>query len=495
MSCFGFGYNLDSALLDEMSSLGGGVYSFILDVGMVGTVFVHAVSNLLSCAASECIVTVEAKDGSAVDVDELVLLNPDSLVKTSSSKLTFDLGMVNYGQSRDVVVQASNPSELSVTVICKVRDLSVQMSGICLLDDYVRCSVAKARAQVVCGIVNARRLALSEELAAAQDGAGKVAEGITELKESLSGVDVDEKTEAYVSDLLLDLTGQIAMSVSRSDWFQKWGKHYLPSIQRAHMLQQCLNFKDPGMQHYGGLLFQDIRDVADDRFNELPAPTPSVSHYGGYGGGHTRAYGGTPANSAPINMACFNNAAGGCFATGLVLLASGERREVAEIAPGDRLAVGEEVVVVKSVVETRFRADQAAELVDLGDGVLATPWHPVRGADGKWQFPAEIKPTVSLHVPAVYCFFLKQGAAFTIGSWEAVALGHGLEGPVVSHPFFANRARIAEALDALPASDGRVILRAGSCLERDQDGLICGFRASDSHEDAAATKTAASAVL
>merc|ERR1719191_2324822 len=70
MSCFGFGYNLDSALLDEMSSLGGGVYSFIPDVGMVGTVFVHAISNLLSCAASECIITVEAKNGQKVEFSD-----------------------------------------------------------------------------------------------------------------------------------------------------------------------------------------------------------------------------------------------------------------------------------------------------------------------------------------------------------------------------------------------------------------------------------------
>jgi len=496
MSCFGFGYNLDSALLDNMSSIGGGVYSFIPDVGMVGTVFVHAVSNLLSCVASDCVVTVEAKDGSAVMAQDLPLLNADSLVESGSrmtfsdagaatNKLTFDLGMVNFGQARDVVVQAKNPSELSVTVTCRVRDHYVQMVGVFGPDDPVRCSVQKARAHVVRSIAKARGIAV-EDLTTALAGTSAVAESITKLLETLHDGD-DDVAEKYLSDLLQDVEGQIALSMSREDWFRKWGVHYLPSIQRAHVLQQCLNFKDPGMQHYGGDVFRDVRDVADDKFNELPAPVPSRpparQHApGGFGGAAV------PFNAAPISMAQFNNACGGCFASGRVLLATGERREVSEIAKGDRLLAaapggGAAVeVVVDRVVETRFGAEQLAELVDLGDGVLATPWHPVFAADGTWKFPADIKPTVNLHVPAVYCFFLEEGSTFNIGGWEAVALGHELTGPVVSHPFFASRARIAKALDALPTTDGRVILRAGSCLERDEDGLVCGFRAPESLE-------------
>jgi len=85
----------------------------------------------------------------------------------------------------------------------------------------------------------------------------------------------------------------------------------------------------------------------------------------------------------------------------------------------------------------------------------------------------------------------KQGATYEVGGWETVALGHDLTEPVVSHPFFANRALVAQALDALPNTDGRVLLDAGACLLRDQDGLVCGFRAPEGPEELKKSLTAA----
>ncbi|KAF2467492.1 vWA-like protein [Lindgomyces ingoldianus] len=48
---FGFGYNLEEGLLQSISDLGGGDYSFVPDASMLGTVFNHAVANLKSTYA------------------------------------------------------------------------------------------------------------------------------------------------------------------------------------------------------------------------------------------------------------------------------------------------------------------------------------------------------------------------------------------------------------------------------------------------------------
>merc|ERR1712046_299843 len=57
--------------------------------------------------------------------------------------------------------------------------------------------------------------------------------------------------------------------------FNRWGKHYLRALARAHQVQQCTNFMDPGLQVYGGELFRALRDIGDEAFLSLPPPKPS----------------------------------------------------------------------------------------------------------------------------------------------------------------------------------------------------------------------------
>merc|ERR1712166_260639 len=64
------------------------------------------------------------------------------------------------------------------------------------------------------------------------------------------------KDSPQIKALLEDMTGQALEAFSREDWCEKWGVHYLPSVLFANQRQVCNNFKDPGVQFYGGDLFQ-----------------------------------------------------------------------------------------------------------------------------------------------------------------------------------------------------------------------------------------------
>lgn len=59
INTFGFGYRLDSKLLVDLATAGPGSYSFVPDAGLVGTVFVNTLSNLLVTKLA----TLEVDDG------------------------------------------------------------------------------------------------------------------------------------------------------------------------------------------------------------------------------------------------------------------------------------------------------------------------------------------------------------------------------------------------------------------------------------------------
>lgn len=127
---------------------------------------------------------------------------------------------------------------------------------------------------------------------------GNIDRLIAEVKPDLS----DE--EPKIKGMYEDMTGQVSEAVSCQEYYTKWGRHYLPSIMFAHKLQQCNNFKDPGVQSYGGVLFNDLRDIADDIFCQLPPPEPTAGVFArnfgaGAGAGAVRG--------APVNMAAYND--------------------------------------------------------------------------------------------------------------------------------------------------------------------------------------------
>mmetsp|Transcript_4644 Transcript_4644/g.9884 ORF Transcript_4644/g.9884 Transcript_4644/m.9884 type:complete len:484 (-) Transcript_4644:124-1575(-) len=136
-----------------------------------------------------------------------------------------------------------------------------------------------------------------------------------------------KKAAARLADLLLDVEGQFKQAISRADWYKKWGRHYLPSLACAHLLQQCNNFKDPGVQHYGGSLFVFLRTAAEGIFVKLPPPEPSVvqavvqatpmcrgSFSSMSAGGRAASASAVPvATRSRVDMSRYYDRGGGCF--------------------------------------------------------------------------------------------------------------------------------------------------------------------------------------
>jgi len=279
-------------------------------------------------------------------------------------------------------------------------------------------------------------------------------------------------SDEFVSGLLNDLNGQITEAFSRSDWFDKWGKHYLRSLMNAHNLQQCNNFKDPGVQYYGGILFRKLRDKADDIFCKLPAPKPTIQKM--QSPSHTPT---TGHHAAPItDMSVYHNAENPCFhGNSLVLMANYTKKCVKDIRKNNLvMSTNGNTAKVLCVLKTKCYKNRA-HLVELESGLLITPWHPIR-INNLWQFPCSVGPTTERYCTAVYSFILEKNHMMIINDIECVTLGHHFEEEVVKHPYFGSDTIINDLKTFKGWNLGFIELTKDNIVRDQNNGLFCGLK-------------------
>jgi hypothetical protein len=453
INTFGFGYNLDSPLLHELAVEGSGMYSFIPDCSFVGTIFVNSLSMMLSTVATDAKLSIEPTNGTYVS--EILGGYPS---QSASWGHTVELGSIGYGQSKNIVLRVNIPelddavSYLSVTLKYThvlsgaSREISEEGKGKHISDSPL-INEHKFRLLAVSCIRTAIENCKSQQYDAAMQ---LVQSTISEIKRG--------NPTPFLTDLLADLEGQVSEAISRKDYFEKWGKHYLFSLMQAHLLQVCNNFKDPGVQHYGGELFVRIRDIADEAFSQLPPPKPSL------------------ASSRTTNvstMAAYNSAANPCFAGHcLVRMKDETLKRVDSVRAGDIVNSGlkkdsKVTCVVKTVPFLK-----KATLVHL-EGLAITPYHPIK-RNGKWVFPCEVGNQSNVPCEALYSFVLDNHHVMTINDTECVTLGHDFEDDVRRHPYFGSNL-VIEDLKKFSSWNSGLVELVPQNIVRDANGLICGI--------------------
>lgn len=289
INTFGFGYNLDSVLLVDLAETGSGSYSFIPDAGFVGTAFVNTISNLLVTMAREVYLTLSVEDGNAATIDKVMGGYPSEAIGDS---IRVNLGTLQYGQTKDIIF----PVKVGTFSECFLTGQVQYETSLAGKKDESPCAYADGE------LIDRERVAihysrclfadtLQKALAVARTSSCEEARGILEAA-IVTVSDISAKDNDIIIKLLEDMNGQSTEALCKQEWFMKWGRHYLPSLMFAHRLQQCNNFKDPGVQVYGGELCKTLQDAADDLFNKLPPPKPSIRR---------------PSVVAPTSMARFND--------------------------------------------------------------------------------------------------------------------------------------------------------------------------------------------
>lgn len=424
---FGFGYKLDSRLLADIALWGNGLFGFIPDCSMVGTVFINFIANMLTTASLGATLFVDGK------------------------RICFT-GPIRHQQSYDQVVKLTDDmKQVSVDGENYVEIASGGDEFTEAYQDYL--AVLKAMIDT----------ASSAPLAAFRSKYEKTSD------ERIKGFLVD-------TDTRLSSEGQVSMSTK---YWGKWGEHYLRSYYRAQELQQSLNFKDAGLQIYGGDLFHAIQTEADTAFCTLPAPKPSalpkpVAAAGGYYG----AAAASAAYSSPATMVSFHNPSGGCFAgTCQVKMASGRSKAIKDVEPGEGVWTPMGPATVTALVTCGSKA-RSQPMVQL-DRLCITPWHPIINPTIKgnkaWVFPADLVPLQDRLIDTVYNLVLDSGHVVDVEGYECVTLGHCFQDPGVKHDFFGTQAVISD-LKKLPGwSDGRPTFKNLVTMREEASGLIVGW--------------------
>lgn len=474
---FGFGYQLDSALLDELSM--GGTYSYIPDSALLGSVIINTLSTVLSTAATNVKLAINVPEKNGLNVYGEYQLNFDA---TDEYSVYIDVGFIQYSQSKDIVFNLGTTLENS-QIIAKVEYIyggkryeSSQLFNFNEVVNSGNVDFHKMRLKIGSNIKNAMNLMKTNH-----------AEAIKVIGNMSTEMHAMAESDDRIKKMILDVDDQVTIAVKRKDFYDRWGQHYLPSLSRAHQYQICNNFKDPGVQQYGGDLFLKLRDKADDIFNSLPPPKPSchnvsVGLVGSYGNTNTQykrsagKHGGHGAhgyqyNSSLSSMKAYNTSSVPCFDGDCdVLMFDNTTKKIRDIRKGDKVKTPDGSATVQCVVKTIL--DKTIDIVRLENGLLITPWHPVR-INNRWCFPGELVYGQRTEtIDPIYSFVISNDHIMIINSVECVTLGHDFKEDVVRHPYFGSSKVIDDLRNMDGWVSGHIELKQGCTIKDGITGLV-----------------------
>ncbi|KAG9046475.1 hypothetical protein FS837_004318 [Tulasnella sp. UAMH 9824] len=278
INTFGFGYSLDSKLLNDIAKIGNGHFGFIADSGMVGTNFVHAVANTYATYAEGLYVDIEVGDDKVAK--EMEVLGSFE-VNRASWGVQVPLGQLQYGQTRDLVVRlprSLSKSPMTVTARCRPWDSDNDVKTTRVINDA---HLPPSESATDLGLLyHTFRLdfvsAVHKEITSpASNSHGNYSRGFrvsskaaTVFKDLASRIraafpgkkPADHSTASDALELAEDISGQVLLGIAD---YRVFNKSWITPVRT------------------GTVLFKSTRDEIDTTFDNLPPPrrTLPVSSY------------------------------------------------------------------------------------------------------------------------------------------------------------------------------------------------------------------------
>jgi Mg-chelatase subunit ChlD len=436
----GFGNNIDSQLLSSISNLCSGNFINISDSSMVGTVFVNYAANIKST----------------------FLINSSLFINDKK----INVGTLLNNSTRDFLVLIEDVTNFNI--ILKINDIII--TNINFNVNYNFDNSLSIPTFVRYQIIEKLLWTINNPLIKLEDKEYELNRFYNNLKENYS---TSQEVKNYIEDYfqineLDNKGGQIKIAISNLTNYNKWGKTFIRSLIDAYNYQLCINFKDPGIQHFSGELTQSIKEKIELIFISLEPPIPSINY-----SNKRKLYNTStttplyvdiqpddtpPSSGRSLSMIDYYNARGGCIGgDSLILMHDNTTKKVSELKKDDIILLYKSGNVIYDTIDciVKIKTDNI-EICNI-NGLLITPWHPILLDDTKWTFPKDICKPIMTNLDYIYNLVLKNRNNVIINDNVVITLAHGINEPIAYHPYFGSE-NIINDLKKLGNYDNGLIL-------------------------------------
>lgn len=469
INSYGFGYSLNSPLLQTISKISSGDgFSFIPDSSLLGNIFIHGISNLMTTCEINTTLKLELSNGT---------------FSNGKSSITITIPSLKYGQDKNLYFRIDTSIDniiVSGTLSLKNKEIT-DISQIENPEQYYREQTVRQKAIQCIDYCNSKMKFNENPLLIKS----KIFDFIKDIQDFLK----IEKNE-YIENILYDFSGQIKESLNmtnqgqREDWYSRWGCHYLTSLQDAYTNEICNNFKDKGVSNFTGKLFNELVDTISEIFDSLPPPKQTI--YSVYSPG----YSSTSSQSSSIDMRMYRNQGGGCC-TGdcKIQLADNTYKPIYELTSNDILKtvsikdsiVYEDSSEIECIVKTKVENQKIVLLPGCTDNsfLKITEFHPIIDRNQfqeSWIFPKDAMEiteyTDITKYDYLYTFVMKNRKFVIIEDYIYATLGHNYKDKIISHNYFGSNQVISDLQKDRNYQNGKIYLTSDMFLRDSNTGNV-----------------------
>ena len=470
---YGFGNNIDSKLLQTIAKKSNAHSFYISDVSMIATIFKNTLSLFLTTAIKNIQLSVFSKNN--VEKDNIILESWNA----DNNQVQCKIPSLSYGQEFNLVIPLKN----SVKNINLQVNFTTFKNEVINVKDFINTgsiyqigySTDIKENTVRLLFVNTLKRAIKYMELRQDIKAENLIRNLCENWETYGGKIIGNGNSKSSDEIYKDLSGQVfeAFNLTQQgkneDWFNNWGKNYLPSLINSHLYMIYSNFKDPGLGVYNtGKLFSKIIDFADTIFNKIKLSEPSRKNEINNSYSNSNR---SPPPSPVIgifnssNTSCYD---GNCY-TEVLINNKFNKKFIKDIVKGDIIKTGKGSAKILAILKSPINSK--VEMISFPDKLLITEWHPIK-INGEWKFPCETKTGIKVTVSSkdIYSFVLDKDHTMYVNNIETVTLGHNLKG-LPQHPYFGTEKIINDIMQNID-KDG-IAYSSGTIKE---NNLVIGLK-------------------